>query len=260
MATIKCIRCGAPVEFDPSSKFVSCSYCSSQIYIDKSGAGFYYYLVFKTSRDAAEGIFRRWCAGSKMAKDLPQEAKIFSVKAKYFPVYTFKRNVNGQEVIYVEPAKNTTLPGMHSLKVPPGDAKIFDSNVKMENFAQEIGDIPELITPDLDMTAYMSRLPGTPIEQALVFFPIWDIQYNYKGKIYQVIIEGSGGEIFSTEFPTRPSTGYIIVAGVGFGAFLAEGIAFRFISGGIGMGILAGLLIATAVGIFVAGYYVASKL
>ncbi len=83
------------MEFDAGDRFVKCSYCSSQIFIDRSGAGFYYALPFSVQENDAVGIFRRWAGGSTRAKDLDKLAQISSLKKQYFPVYMFKRDING---------------------------------------------------------------------------------------------------------------------------------------------------------------------
>ncbi len=48
----------------------------------------------------------------------------------------------------LEPARSTTLPGLHSLKVPAGDLKIFDQSFKTE---------VEMLKPDIDMGAYLPK-------------------------------------------------------------------------------------------------------
>jgi len=247
MATIKCTKCGAPVEIEPGSKFAKCTYCGSQMYIDKSGAGFFYILEFKLDETAATGVFRRWAAGSVMAKNLDKEAKIFKAIPQYFPVYMFKRDLNGREVVYVQPAKSTSLPGMHSLKVPPGDIKIFDQNYRVPEHIQ-------IIQPELDMVAYYNTLPGTPKEQALVYFPIWYMEYNYNGQIYNVVIDGSSGEVFADRFPTRGSAPYLAVAIAGFVLFTIYGLlcVWNWLYGLIAMGV-------TVPAIFATGYFVAKK-
>lgn len=248
MATIKCSKCGAPVEIEPGTKFVRCTYCDSQMYIDKSGAGFFYILDFKLDETAATGVFRRWAAGSAMAKNLDKEAKIFKTVPQYFPVYMFKRDVDGREVVYVEPAKSTSLPGMHSLKVPPGDIKIFDQHYRMPEHIQ-------IIQPELDMVAYFNTLPGKPKEQALVYFPIWYMEYNYQGQIYNVVIDGSSGEVFADRFPTRGSAPYMVVAAAGFALYAIYGLVawWNLMIGLIAMGI-------TVPVIFAIGYLVAKKM
>ncbi|MDD1767488.1 MAG: zinc ribbon domain-containing protein, partial [Methanomassiliicoccales archaeon] len=116
MANINCPKCGARVEFDAGTKFTKCSHCGTDIYIDKSGAGFYYIIPFSVKENDAVGIFRRWAAGSTKAKDLDKLAQVGVSKKEYFPVYMFRREVDGKDEVRVEPAGSTTLPGLHSLK------------------------------------------------------------------------------------------------------------------------------------------------
>ena len=249
MATVKCPKCGANVPLDAGTKFTKCPYCSSQIYIDRSGAGFYYALPFMSNQDASIGTFRRWAAGSTKAKDLDKLAQIKGVKKQYFPVYMFKRDVNNVEQVLVEPAGSTTLPGLHNLKVPAGDLKIFDATFDTSG--------AELIKPDIEMLSYMNTLPGKPKEQALVYFPIWNITYSFEGKDYSVIVDGVSGEVFSSLFPTRGSAPYMLVAIVGFVAFVAEGL----LATRPGLVIPAVVLMAaTVVGIFVLALFVARRL
>ena len=235
------------MEFDTGDRFVKCSYCSSQIFIDRSGAGFYYALPFSVQENDAVGIFRRWAGGSTRAKDLDKLAQISSLKKQYFPVYLFKRDVNGMEQVYVEPAASTTLPGLHNLKVPGGDLKVFDDKFSTNG--------AELVKIDIEMASYLGNLPGTAKEQALVYFPIWRLDYVFEQRNYVVVISASSGEVFSGEFPPRSSGAYLAVAGLGFVAFLAEGMLALF-SPLLAMGLIA----ATIAGVFAASNYVARRM
>jgi DNA-directed RNA polymerase subunit RPC12/RpoP len=250
MADIKCTKCGAPITFDAGDKFAKCKYCDTQIFIDKSGAGFFYIMPYFIDQANAQGIFRRWTAGSTMAKDLEGSAKIVSFKQLYFPVYLFKREAGGKEKVILEPARSTTLPGLHSLKVPAGDIKIYDQNYKVENI--------EIAKPDIDMAAYLPGLQGTAKEQSLVYFPLWTVKYEYNGKQYDTVIDGSSGEVFSTEFPTRKAAPYFIIAALAFGVFLIEGLI------GIALwpvGALCGgaMALATIPVVFVAAYAIVRR-
>jgi hypothetical protein len=203
------------VEFDAGTKFTKCSYCGSLIYLDRTGAGFYYAIPFRLSQNDAVGTFRRWAGGSTRAKDLDRLAQVTAVKKQYFPVYLFRREINGKEEVIIEPAGSTILPGLHQLKVPGGDLKIFDAAFDTTG--------AELIKPDIEMLHYMDSLPGTGKEQSLVFFPIWTIEYTFNGAKYQVVVDASSSEVFASTFPARSSAAYILVALVGFVAFLVEG-------------------------------------
>jgi len=247
LATVNCPKCAAPVTLDPGVKFVKCPYCSSQVYIDKTGAGFYYAIPFMVDENSAIGVFRRWAAGSTKAKDLDKLAQLAGVRKQYFPVYMFKRDVNGVEQVFIETAGSTTLPGLHNLKVPAGDLKIFDATFDAGG--------AELIKPDIEMMPYMNSLPGKPKEQALVFFPIWKIDYVFNQKRYEVVVDASSGEVFASEFPTRSSSAYIAVAGLGFVAFVSEGVVATYsLLAGVG------LMAVTVVGVFALALYVARRM
>ncbi len=226
MADVKCTKCGAPIKFDSGDKFAKCEYCGTQIYIDKSGVVFFYIMPFFIDRTNAQGIFKRWTAGSTMAKDLEARARVSEIKQLYFPVYLFKRDVGGKEVVNVEPARSTTLPGLHSLKVPAGDIKVYDKDY-------QAGDIEQL-KPDIDMSAYIPNLPGTAKEQSLVYFPIWTVKYQYNGRQYDTVIDGSSGEVFAADFPVRHAAPYFIIAALAFFVFFVEGLlSFIFIGCGL---------------------------
>ena len=246
MAKVSCPKCGAPVEYDVKDLLVRCNYCSTGIYIDRSGAGFYYILPFTLDENAVVGTFRRWASGSTKAKDLDRLAQVRSVKRQYFPVYMFKRDQGGVEGVYVEPAASTTLPGLHSLKVPAGDIRVFDSTFDLNGV--------EMTKPDIEMLPYLNRLPGTAKEQALVYFPIFLLEYSFKGSDWKLIMSGTTGEVFATEFPKRSSALYVAVAGAGFLAFIAEG----FIALAAPM-LALGLMGATIAGVFVASLIVARR-
>ncbi len=247
MAQIKCPKCAAPVDFEAGTKFVTCHYCGSQIYIDRSGAGFYYAIPFKLTEQDAVGTFRRWAGGSTKAKDLDRLAQITGVKKQYFPVYLFRRDVNGKEEVLVEPAGSTILPGLHRLKVPGGDLRIFDQNYDAQG--------AELIKPDIEMLRYLNTLPGQSKEQALVFFPIWTIDYSYQGRKYQVVVDASSSEVFASAFPTRSSGAYMLVAVAGFIAFVIEGL----LAAAAPLVAVAAMAV-TVVAVFLSSLYVARRM
>jgi hypothetical protein len=107
----------------------------------------------------------------------------------------FKRDVGWKEEVHVEPAGSTTLPGLRNLKIPARDLRIFDDKFDLAG--------AELIKPHIEMLPYLDSLPGKAKEQALVYFPILEVYYVFKSKKYQVIVDASSGEVFSSEFPAR---------------------------------------------------------
>jgi hypothetical protein len=107
------------------------------------------------------------------------------------------------------------------------------------------------------MSSYFTSLPGKPKEQALVYFPIWTIDYVFEQKRYKVVVSATSGEVFAAEFPNRSSVSYLLVAIIGFVAFLAEGwLASR--TGMFGLSII--LMLMTVLAVFGIAYYVATRM
>jgi DNA-directed RNA polymerase subunit RPC12/RpoP len=246
MAETNCPKCGAPLELEVGLLIADCSYCDTRVFIDKSGAHFYYILPFLSDGQQAIGIFKRWAAGPKKAKNLDSLATVQRLTQQYFPVYMFRRRVGSAESVLVEPAKLTNLPGFRSLKVPPGDIKIFDKEYDTGN--------AEVIEPDLDVAAYVPSLPGEAIEQALVYFPVWHVEYSFRGKPYKCVIDGSSGEVFTDLFPVRGSGAYVLVSALGFAAFFGEGL---LLFQNVYLSLI--LMGVTLVGVAVGGVVVARK-
>ncbi len=215
--------------------------------MDKSGAGFYYILPFQLNEADAQGVFRRWAAGSERAKDLEATHRVTSFKGSYFPVFMFRRDTDRGELVLVQPARSTTLPGLHSLKVPPGDLQVFDQKYDHSG--------TELMQPNIEMLAYMDTLPGKPKEQALVYFPLYVVDYVYRDRRYTVIIDGSSGEVFVGDFPPRQAVGYYHVGVGGFIVCLIAGLVIldNPVMGGVLLGV-------TVPALLFGGYYVAKKM
>jgi len=88
-----------------------------------------------------------------------------------------------------------------------------------------------------------------------VYFPIWKVDYVFNQKKYEVVVDGSSGEVFAASFPTRSSGAYMLVAIVGFGAIVGEGfLALESLLAGIG------LIAVTVIGVFAAALFVARRL
>jgi hypothetical protein len=96
----------------------------------------------------------------------------------------------------------------------------------------------ELLKPDIDMTAYLPNLPGEAKEQALVYFPIWAVGYTFNGRPYDVVIDGSSGEVFAADFPGRSSAPYFALAAVAFIVFFVEGLLTLLYGCGLVMAIV----------------------
>ncbi|WP_317137470.1 MntP/YtaF family protein [Methanochimaera problematica] len=227
---------------DTGIHFLKCKYCDTTVFVDRSGIMFYYALPFFIDDEKAKGVFRRWTANAQVDKELETKGKILSIDKQYFPVYQFKRDENGKEKIYVKPAKGTVLPGMNKLIIPGGDIKIFDSSFNPGN--------AKVLDVDFGMDAYLPEISGEGKEQALVYFPIYEVSYEFNGETYKAVIDGSSGKVYASNYPTRSSVPYGLVAFGGFGLAFVGGFL------GITVSVIFYVLVAFA---FFLGYYFGNK-
>jgi len=198
-----------------------CAYCGLQVLIDKRGAAFSYIVPYLIDRAQAEGIFNRWADGPRKAKDLRAKAKMTYFEPFYFPVYLFRRIVDGREELYFKVAKTTIFPGFGQIQIPAGELKFFDAKFDLGGVAT--------IKPDVEMSTYFDWLPGTPVEQALVYIPFWKLEFGYKDKTYTVIINGSTGETWDSGYPERYTNAYIILTVIAYFIFYIIGTISTFI-------------------------------
>lgn len=235
MPEFTCPKCGAVLPVKPGTQMTTCSYCGTTTYIDRSSALFFYLLPFSIEEAAAKGIFKRWTAGPAYAKDLEASAKITRLAKEYFPVFRFRRMVNGKEQVSVKPARGTLLPGMQNLAVPPGNMVIYDSSVSTAG--------AEVLQPDISIDSYIPELTGDAIDQALVYFPLYEIEYTYNGTPYSVVIDGSSGNVSSTDAPKRGSASYVGVMGLAFVLGLMGGLLGVFVNPVFFVLIIAGVFV-----------------
>lgn len=242
MVQLSCPKCGAPLEVKAGTHIVTCQNCGTPTYIDRSEAVFFYKIPFRVSEAQARGIFKRWTAGPDMDKYLEMVAKITRFEKEYFPVFSFIRNIDGKETYSVLPAKGTALPGMRSLKIPPGN---------LETYTGGNLDAP-VIQPDIALESCIGELKGDAVSQSIIYFPIYEIAYTYKGETCTAIIDGASGDIHSGYYPSRGSATFAgvmilsIILGILGGLFgvLFENPLFFLISV---VGIIIGKLLGTAV-------------
>jgi len=242
MPQFTCPKCGAPLEVNSGTHIVTCPNCQTPTYIDRRGAIFFYQIPFSLDEKQANGVFKRWTSGPDRAKNLETTVKITQFKKEYFPVFSFKRNVGGKDTLAVYPARGTLLPGMHLLKIPPGNLIPYTGG-KL--------DAP-ILEPDVPMDSCIESLTGTAISQSLIYFPIYEVEYTYNGQTYNLVIDGSSGDIFTGTSPNRSSVSFAGVMGlattIGFiGALLGciiSPVFFLICIGGLFVGKLLGHAVA----------------
>lgn len=260
-AAVSCTQCGGALHPDEGQIFLTCPYCSSTVYLDKSQVVFHWFLASTLDEARARGVLARWMSGSQTVKDLDRKARLVSISFEYFPLWYFKRRTpSKQETILLEPAAATSISEMRRLQLPAGDLRKYQDNLNAQAHQ-----------PTVPLDTALSWLAGRQIaaqevvEKALVHIPLFTCKYEYGGQTFTTVIEGATGGVFANIFPAKDEAPYAMVGGLTAVIYLVlallplGGALIGENAGLVGFGICTGLGLLAAPLLLALAFWVASK-
>lgn len=247
--TVSCSQCGGELHPDAGQIFLTCPYCASTVFLDKSQVVFHWYVAPTLDEAKARGALARWMAGNQTVKDLDRKARVTEVAFSYFPMWLFKRRLpSGEDRLFLIPAAATSISELKHLNLPPGDLR--KSTPEIDRTAQP-PTVP--LETALDWLSQNQIPTQEIIEKALVHVPIYTCKYFFNNRTYTAIVEGASGEVFANIYPAKAEAPYLAIGGITAILFLclATFPAMGALqSGASGLGI--GLLICSGVGLVIA--------
>ena len=95
-------------------------------------------------------------------------------------------------------------------------------------------------------------------EVSLVHLPTYQFKYSFKGRRYTALIDAATGEVFANIYPSKWEVPYLAIAAVAFVVYfisaLLPGGGFLFNeAAGLGVGIMAALVIDLVLGVLIFG-------
>jgi hypothetical protein len=238
---IKCAHCGAPIPFQPGEIIATCKYCGYTLAIETGQAFTFEHSMLLNNYDPAqiEQSAKEWMReGFMKPSDLAKKSKIDEKNLTYLPFWVVsvkaastykgiferitpavtKEGKIEKEYDWLVLARKATEFPTRDYEVPltgkiPFDfrrveafAKVLNSEVDKDaavEFARQ--QIEEnhrfLIQQDVDKIIEIK----TDIDVSQVVYlhsPIWFIKYEYKGKVYQLLIDGAGGSEIRGDIPS----------------------------------------------------------
>ncbi len=261
--TLNCTQCGGELHPEEGQIFLTCPYCGSTVYLDKSQVVFHWYLAPTLDQTQARASLARWMAGNQTVKDLDQKAKLGDQSFEFFPIWFFKsQGQDGKENIWIEPAAATSVSELRSLKLPAGDLRKYDPSLDSQAH-----------TPSVPLDAARKWLSERQsgqnkiAEQALVHLPLYTFKYTYLNQPYTAVVEGGTGGVFANIYPAKAEAPYLLAGGLTALVFLCLAliplIAASTNQGsglGIGLGICVGAGLLAAPVLFALAAWVAAKI
>jgi len=239
---IKCSHCGAPIAFEPGEILATCKYCGFTVVIE-TGQTFTYehsLLLNKYDPTQVEEQIREWMReGFMKPSDLARKAKIAEKELIYLPFWVVsvrarssykgiferitpavaKEGTIEKDYDWLVLARKAAVFPTRDYEVPlegkiaydfrriEGFAKVFNSEIdKTEAEEQAKAEIENnhrfLAQQDVDKIIEMKT--EIKVEETVYLHaPIWFIKYDYKGKTYQLILDGSTGSVIRGDIPSK---------------------------------------------------------
>lgn len=239
---VSCSHCGAPVEFKPGEIIATCRYCGFMTVIEtgKSYNFEHSLLLNKYDETQIEEPMRNWMrAGFLKPSDLAKKSKILEKNLVYLPFWVVsieaKTSYKGIfERITPPIAKNGEIQKEYNWlvlareaagfptreynvplegKVPydfrkiEGFAKVLNSEIEREEaleLAKQQIEAHHRFLLQRDIDKIVEIRTDFKVKQAVYLHaPIWFIKYEYRGKSYQLLIDGAKGAVVKGEIPQK---------------------------------------------------------
>jgi len=259
---LHCTQCGGELHPDEGQIFLTCPFCSSTIYLDKSQVVFHWQLAPTLDESKARAALSAWMAGNETVKDLDKKASLTGFSFEYFPVWYFKRRTpGGKEEILIEPAAATSVSEIRSLRLMAGDLRKYDVALDAQSQAPTVP-----LQAALDWMKE-GEIPETEIiEKSLVHIPVYTFKYLFQGNAYTALVEAATGSVLANIYPAKAEAPYLLVGGLTAMVFICLAMipVFSGLFGGAdsalsGLGLCAGIGCLSAPILFGLAVWVAAK-
>ena len=238
---ISCPHCGAPIDFKPGEILATCKYCGYTVVIE-TGQTFTFehsMILNKFDLQTIEEPVRGWMtSGFLKPGDLVKRSKVTEKNLVYLPFWVISIEVSSTYKGIFErltpavmkegkiekqydwlilarkasefPTREYELPleGKipYDFRKVEGFAKVLNSEIDktdaLEIAKQEIdGQHKFLLSEDVD--GIIEFKSDYKINQIVYLHaPIWFTKYEYKGRIYQLLLDGAAGNAIKGDMPT----------------------------------------------------------
>jgi len=238
---INCPHCGAPVPFNPGEILATCKYCGYTVVI-QTGQTFTFehsMLLNRYDPSQIEEPIHDWMgSGFLKPQDLARKSKIMEKNLVYLPFWIVSAEVTStysgiferitpavtktgkieKAYNWLVLARKATVFPTREYEVPlegkipydfrkiEGFAKVLNSEVDrdeaMEIAKQQIDENHRFLAQQ-DIDRIIEMKTDMKVTQVVYLHaPIWFVKYNYKGKDYQLLLDGTTGATVKGDIPS----------------------------------------------------------
>jgi len=239
--SIRCSHCGAPVEFKPGEIIATCKYCGFTTVIETGQAFIFEHSVLLNNFNETqiEEAVRDWMrSGFMKPGDLARKAKIVEKSLVYLPFWVvsveakttykgiferiappiLKEGVVEKEYNWLVLAREASGFPTREYEVPlegkipydfrkiEGFAKVLNSEIDRDEaleLARQQIEVHHRFLLQQDVDKIVEAETELNLKQMVYLHaPIWFVKYEYKGNVYQLIIDGATGTALKGDIPS----------------------------------------------------------
>ncbi|HLC00891.1 MAG TPA: hypothetical protein VJL33_06205 [Candidatus Bathyarchaeia archaeon] len=240
--SIKCSNCGAPVPFEPGELVATCKYCGFTTVIQTGQAFVFEHSLLPNKFDETQidAPIKDWMtSGFMKPSDLSRKSKITEKQLVYLPFWVVSVEAKSKyKGVFervappivkegtIEKEYNWLILAREATEFPtreydvPLEGKIPYDFRKIERFAKILNSEIEkdeafelakqqieahhrfLLQKDVDRIVELNSEFNLK-QMVYLHAPIWFIKYNYRGKSYQMMIDGATGTTINADIPQK---------------------------------------------------------
>lgn len=241
---VTCPNCGAPLKIQAGEIVITCEYCGTAVNLKAEKPFVFKHSIIpnKYPREDIENKVRSWMrSGFAMPEDLARNAQFKEVRLVFLPFYVITAQaVTEYEGIFTRTGQPRTVKDTitreyqrtvlgrrytefpeREYRIPLSGKSSFDLSLVQGEFLNaelDEGDAQKRGRAEIESNQnYLVKEKVDEITESVtkidiedcefLHAPVWFIDYEYRGKLYHVIMDGSTGEVIKGDIPIE-ETGF----------------------------------------------------
>lgn len=237
---IKCSHCGGPVEFKPGDLMSTCNYCGFTVIVETGKAFNFHHslLLNKYTKEQIQQLIKNWMnTGFLKPSDLERKSKISEINLIYLPFWVVsikaktvyegiferispaitKEGEIEKEYNWLILAREAANFPTRSYDIPiegkiPYDFRKIEKAAKILNSEIDKNEALTLAKQEIEnhhrflLLSNIDRIISikTTFETSQSIYlhaPIWFLKYEYKNKLFDLILDGITGVVLKGDIP-----------------------------------------------------------
>jgi hypothetical protein len=245
---LDCPDCGAPLKVKAGEAIVTCGYCGSDVNMAVGTKYFLRHSIIppKIKNDSIDSIIKGWMGrGFLKPGDLARKYKVISKELQVLPLFIVhtgaksayegtltrtgtpesRKGVIEKEYYWAVLGRRASTFPTREYKIPLAAKVDFDISAmtpEAKFLNSEIDDESAVVAAKQQIEVHHRFLVEKEIDEItrfdtkfeikdteFVHVPAWFITYDYRGKIYNLILDGATGEDIKAEIPQEEKKGFL---------------------------------------------------